>query len=78
MIIPPIFSSAGAGTTSTRSPNGLMFIILCFFKLFVFKFALIVAKTVPKDLANRDKLTHWQKKIGGHDKSPPENMTING
>ena len=26
MIIPPIFSSAGAGNTNTRSPNGLMFI----------------------------------------------------
>ena len=46
--------------------------------MFVFKFALIVAKTVPKDLVNCDKLTHWQKKIGGHDKSPPENMMING
>ena len=38
--------------------------------MFVFKFALIVAKTVPKDLVYYHKLTHWQKKTGGQDKKP--------
>jgi hypothetical protein len=63
MIIPPIFSSAGAGNTNTRSANGLMFIILLYFLcLNFFISAMIAAKTVPNTGNGTDNVTHWQKR----------------
>ena len=62
MIIPPmVFSSAGAGSINTLSANGLMFIVIFIYTLYIIELSCFACSAKHNDL-NENRAKPWENK----------------